>query len=161
MSVCVQSMCVCACVWVIFLEAEIEWTHSDLLPYNNLGAASLPVPVGQQQKVTLLWRVWAGLWAGPDQVWTGGCILVQRRITGRLTKKTNKQNKKLGSVFIFLNENCIYFRDITMIFIYTYRIKLTLWSRTWQNVVHWRREWLTTSVFLPWEPHEQYEKAKW
>ena len=29
-----------------------------------------------------------------------------------------------------------------------------------QNVVHWRREWQTTSVFLPWEPHEQYEKAK-
>ena len=26
-------------------------------------------------------------------------------------------------------------------------------------VVHWRREWQTTSVFLPWEPHEQYEKA--
>ena len=22
----------------------------------------------------------------------------------------------------------------------------------WQNVVHWRREWQTTSVFLPWEP---------
>ena len=30
----------------------------------------------------------------------------------------------------------------------------------WPNVVHWRREWQTTSVFLPWEPHEQYEKAK-
>ena len=30
----------------------------------------------------------------------------------------------------------------------------------WQNVVHWRREWQTTSVFLPWEPHEPYEKAK-
>ena len=30
----------------------------------------------------------------------------------------------------------------------------------WQNVVHWWREWQTTSVFLPWEPHEQYEKAK-
>ena len=30
----------------------------------------------------------------------------------------------------------------------------------WQNVVHWRREWQTTSVFLPWKPHEQYEKAK-
>ena len=29
----------------------------------------------------------------------------------------------------------------------------------WQNVVHWRREWQTTSVFLPWETHEQYEKA--
>ena len=28
------------------------------------------------------------------------------------------------------------------------------------NVVHWRREWQTTSLFLPWEPHEQYEKAK-
>ena len=25
---------------------------------------------------------------------------------------------------------------------------------------HWRREWQTTSVFLPSEPHEQYEKAK-
>jgi len=28
----------------------------------------------------------------------------------------------------------------------------------WQNVVHWRREWQTTSVLLPWE---QYKKAKW
>ena len=27
-------------------------------------------------------------------------------------------------------------------------------------MVHWRREWQITSVFLPWEPHEQYEKAK-
>ena len=24
----------------------------------------------------------------------------------------------------------------------------------WQSMVHWRREWQTTSVFLPWEPHE-------
>ena len=31
----------------------------------------------------------------------------------------------------------------------------------WQNVVYWRREWQTTSVFLPWELLEQYEKAKW
>ena len=30
-----------------------------------------------------------------------------------------------------------------------------------QTVVHWRREWQTTSVFLPWEHHEQYQKAKW
>ena len=30
----------------------------------------------------------------------------------------------------------------------------------WQNVVHCRRKWQTTSVFLHWEPHEQYEKAK-
>ena len=30
----------------------------------------------------------------------------------------------------------------------------------WQNVVHWRAEWQTTSLFLPWEPHEQYEKVK-
>ena len=28
----------------------------------------------------------------------------------------------------------------------------------WQNVVHWRKEWQITSAFLPWEPHEQYEK---
>ena len=30
----------------------------------------------------------------------------------------------------------------------------------WQNVVHWRRQWQTTSVFLPLEPHEQYERQK-
>ena len=30
----------------------------------------------------------------------------------------------------------------------------------WQNVVHWKREWQTTSAFLLWEPHEHYEKAK-
>ena len=27
-------------------------------------------------------------------------------------------------------------------------------------MVHWRKIWQTTSVFLPWESHEQYEKAK-
>ena len=31
---------------------------------------------------------------------------------------------------------------------------------SWQNMVHWRLEWQNTSVFLPWESHEQYEKAK-
>ena len=30
----------------------------------------------------------------------------------------------------------------------------------WQNVVHWIRQWQTTSVFLPCEHQEQYEKAK-
>ena len=30
----------------------------------------------------------------------------------------------------------------------------------WQNVVHQRREWQTTSVFLPWEHHEHYENSK-
>ena len=30
----------------------------------------------------------------------------------------------------------------------------------WQNMVHWRRKWQTTSIFLPWKPNEQYEKAK-
>ena len=29
-----------------------------------------------------------------------------------------------------------------------------------KNVVHWRREWQTTQVFLLGELHEQYEKAK-
>ena len=29
-----------------------------------------------------------------------------------------------------------------------------------QNVVHWRRKWQPIPVFLPREPHEQYEKAK-
>ena len=30
----------------------------------------------------------------------------------------------------------------------------------WQNMVHWRKERQTTSVFLPRESHEQYEKAE-
>ena len=29
-----------------------------------------------------------------------------------------------------------------------------------KSVVHWRREWKTTSAFLSREPHEQYEKAE-
>ena len=33
-------------------------------------------------------------------------------------------------------------------------------GEVWQNVVHWRKQWQTTSIFLPWEPHEQHEKAK-
>ena len=30
----------------------------------------------------------------------------------------------------------------------------------WRNVVHWRRESQINSVFLPWQHHEQDEKAK-
>ena len=30
----------------------------------------------------------------------------------------------------------------------------------WQIMVHWRRDRQITPVFLPQEPHEQYEKAK-
>ena len=30
----------------------------------------------------------------------------------------------------------------------------------WQNVVHWRREWQTTSVFLPWEPMNTMKNKK-
>ena len=30
----------------------------------------------------------------------------------------------------------------------------------WQNVVHWRKKWQATLIFLPQEPYEQYEKAK-
>ena len=33
-------------------------------------------------------------------------------------------------------------------------------GEVWQNVVHWRREWQTTSVLLPWEPHEQRSRDK-
>ena len=29
-----------------------------------------------------------------------------------------------------------------------------------QNIVQVRREWQTTAVFLPQEPHEHYERAK-
>ena len=31
----------------------------------------------------------------------------------------------------------------------------------WQNVIHWRREWETTPVYLPWELHELYKQAKY
>ena len=32
--------------------------------------------------------------------------------------------------------------------------------RTGQNTVHWRMEWQTTSVFLPWESHERMKRQK-
>ena len=53
--------------------------------------------------------------------------------------------------------------------IYLMKLSHAVWGRprltghggeVWQNVVHRRRERQTTSVFLPWEPHEEYEKAK-
>ena len=31
-------------------------------------------------------------------------------------------------------------------------------GEVWHNVVHWRKEWQTTSVFLPWEPHESMKR---
>ena len=34
-------------------------------------------------------------------------------------------------------------------------------GEVWQNVVHWRREWQTTSVFFSWESYEQYERQKY
>ena len=41
---------------------------------------------------------------------------------------------------------------------------LTRWTdhggEFWKNVIHWRREWQTTSVFLPWEPHVTVWKGK-
>ena len=33
-------------------------------------------------------------------------------------------------------------------------------GEVWQKVAHLRREWQTTSVFLPQEPHEHNEIAK-
>ena len=33
-------------------------------------------------------------------------------------------------------------------------------SLLFTNVVHWRREWQTTSVVLPWEPHKQNVRQK-
>ena len=30
----------------------------------------------------------------------------------------------------------------------------------WHLLFHWRREWQTTPVYLPWEPHELYKKTK-
>ena len=33
-------------------------------------------------------------------------------------------------------------------------------GEVWQNVVHWRREWQTTSVFLPWELQNSMKREK-
>ena len=37
---------------------------------------------------------------------------------------------------------------------------MSLLVRAWQNVVYWRWEWKTTSIFLPRETHEQCMKRK-
>ena len=39
-------------------------------------------------------------------------------------------------------------------------IQMSHGGEFWQNVVLWIREWQTTSAFLPWKPHEQYERVK-
>ena len=33
-------------------------------------------------------------------------------------------------------------------------------SEFWQNVIHWRREWQTTPVYLLWEPHKLFKRTK-
>jgi len=33
-------------------------------------------------------------------------------------------------------------------------------GEVWQKVVHWRREWQTTSVFLPWGPRNSMKRPK-
>ena len=51
-------------------------------------------------------------------------------------------------------------RALGMLSSYAEQLKgMSLLVRAWQNVVNWKREWQTTSIFLPWKPHEQYEKA--
>ena len=30
----------------------------------------------------------------------------------------------------------------------------------WQKVIHWKREWQITLLYLPWEPHELYKRPK-
>ena len=37
---------------------------------------------------------------------------------------------------------------------------MSLLVKAWKIVVRWRRKWKTTSIFVPWEQHEQYERAK-
>ena len=34
------------------------------------------------------------------------------------------------------------------------------WWRVLKNMVHWRREWQTTSIFLPWEPMNSMTRQK-
>ena len=31
----------------------------------------------------------------------------------------------------------------------------------WQNVIGWRKEWQTTPVYLPWEPHELHKRKQY
>ena len=37
---------------------------------------------------------------------------------------------------------------------------MSLLVRVWQSMVHWRREWQSTLVFLHWEPHEKYKRSR-
>ena len=68
------------------------------------------------------------------------------------SQKTNQTNH-MGHSLVWLNETMSH----------------AMWSHWrwtshggefWQNGAHWRRERQTTSVFLPWEHHEHYKKAK-
>ena len=73
-----------------------------------------------------------------------------------------------------LNQSVVSYRALTLASWPAYRFlrKQVRWSgilislrgghsgEFWQNVIHWRREWQTTPVFLLWEPHEQYKKVK-
>ena len=84
------------------------------------------------------------------------------------------QERILEWVAIFFSKGSSWPRDWTQVFHIPGR-GFNLWSyepccveppktghggEVWKKCGHWRRNWQTTSVFLPWEPHEEYEKAK-
>ena len=59
-----------------------------------------------------------------------------------------------------MDHSLVWLNDILSHAVYGHPRQMGLGGGFWQNVVHWRREWQTTSVFLPWESHEKYEKVK-
>ena len=87
---------------------------------------------------------------------------------------TVKRNRDLSVIFEIALKHCISdsfvdYEGCSISFKGSLPPKTDLWDHPrrmghdgefWENVVQWRREWQTSSVFLPWEPHEQYEKAK-
>ena len=76
--------------------------------------------------------------------------------------KLNKQGDNIQpwhTPFPIWNQAAVSCPVLTVASWSAYEVGQVVWL-FWQNVVHWWREWQTTSVFLPWKPHEQYEKEK-
>ena len=111
-------------------ESQLQlWSQGDLCSWSSSNTdSSLPRIPFPDIPAGPLPQPVAACWLTPDSQWRFKCSI-------RTSSGTARAPGMSSSYIDWLNG-------------------MSLLVRAWKNVVHWR----TTSIFLPWEPQEQYEK---
>ena len=126
------------------------------------------------QAITLTWvmatsskRTYAGRLHLPGQLPSGSLTPQQATVNGHLHQRLPNPHRKRWERVLLLRHLCYTSQNDHMDHSFVWAMPCRATQDGWvmvgefsQNVVHWTRERQTTSAFLPWEPHEQDEKAK-